>query len=102
MSHRPCCALGVCCYGEHQAEAMTEALGITPEAALVIAGTSKDTGYVLIPRALPEAVPNGDPERTAAFVETAAQRLEKLHRTVKTEMKAILVDLGHEVKDEQD
>lgn len=93
-----CCWTGVCCDPPRQGVTLANHLNIPLEAAQAVAGTSKDTGHVLIPRALPEAAPNGDPERVAAFVEAARQRLDRLHRMVRAEMKAILVDLGHEVE----
>jgi len=93
-----CCVLGVCCPPDRQAAALAEHLGVPLEAAQAIAGTTKGAGYLLIPRTLPEAMPNGDTKRDAAFAEAARQRLERLNRYAKAEMKAILIDLGHPVE----
>lgn len=97
-----CCWTGVCCDPPRQGLALAAHLNIPSEAAQAVAGISKDTGHVLVPRALPPVVFSpGNEERAAAFAEAAGQRLEKLHRTVKAEMRAILLDLGHEVEEEK-
>ncbi len=93
-----CCYYGVCCPPGKQGVALADHLSIPLEAAQAVAGTSKDTGHILIPRALPAAANDKPDDGDSAFREAAKHRLEKLHRTVKAEMKAILVDLGHEVE----
>ncbi len=99
-----CCYYGVCCPPGRQATAMAEALGIPLDAAQAVAGTSKGTGHVLVPRALPPvaAGENEDRERVAAFRAAAQQRLDRLHRQVKAEMKAILIDLGYGTDEAED
>lgn len=79
--------------------ALASALEIPLDAAQKIAGKEPGEGYLLVPRSLPATVTSDDPERDAAFAQAAAARLERLNKLVKTEMKAILTDLGHETQE---
>lgn len=99
MPGGPCCWTGVCCDPPRQAVALANHLNIPLEAAQAVAGTSKEGGHVLIPRTLHRGpVAPGEEERANAFADAAQQRLERLHRLVQSEMRAIFIDLGHSVE----
>lgn len=85
-----CCYYGVCCPPERQAMALANHLAIPLDAARKVA-----EGFLLVPRSIeagPEAVLEG-------HVTSAQERLAKLHRYVKGELRAILIDLGHAVEE---
>lgn len=81
-----CCYYGVCCPPEAQAAALAEHEGIELDAATKIVN-----GYQLVPR----SIEPGPDQVSEEHVRSAKQRLEKLHRRVQTEMRSILLDMGH-------
>jgi hypothetical protein len=93
-----CCWTGVCCDPPRQGVALASHLNIPLEAAQAVAGMAKGEGHVLIPRALPAPMKTTLDDGDLAFREAAEHRLERLHRLVQTEMKAIFIELGHDVE----
>lgn len=98
-----CCILGVCCPPDKQGRALAEHLADgEPEADG--AGSYTDIArrlveeFQLVPKSL-EPNPDARPLASAAHVGSGKARLEKLHRHVQGELKAILIDLGHPVEE---
>lgn len=86
----PCCRIELCCDPPTAAAALAAHEEIPLDAAVKVLA-----GYQLVPKTLepgPEAVSD-------EHVRSAKQRLEKLHRRITTELKSILLDLGHSGKD---
>lgn len=87
-----CCRIRLCCPDEAAAADLAAHEQIPLEAAVKI-----HAGYQLVPRSIeagPEAVLEG-------HVTSAQERLSKLLRYARAELRAILMmDAGHEVKEE--
>lgn len=81
-----CCRIELCCDPPAAAAALAEHEGIEAAAATKILA-----GYQLVPRSIepgPEAV-------SEEHVRSAKQRLERLLRRNQTELRSILLDMGH-------
>lgn len=81
-----CCYYGVCCPPEAQATALAEHEKIDVTAAVMITAN-----YRLVPK----SIEPGPDHLSEEHVRSAKQRLEKLHRRIHTELKGILLDMGH-------
>ncbi len=84
-----CCVIGTCCPPGAQAAALAAHEEIPPDAAVKIVA-----GYQLVPR----TIETGPEPVTEEHVRSAKQRLERLHRRAVTELKSILLDMGHSEK----
>jgi|GEM_PF-6301320 len=81
-----CCRIQLCCGPPAAAADLAAHEGIAVDAAAKILD-----GYQLVPR----SIEPGPEATTQEHVWSARHRLEKLHRRVQTELKGILLDMGH-------
>lgn len=81
-----CCRIFLCCDPPLAAKDLADHEEIPLAAALKIGA-----GYQLVPK----SIESGPGPATTHQIESATKRLAKLHRHVKGELTAILIDLGH-------
>lgn len=84
-----CCRIRLCCPDGKAAADLAAHESIPVEAAAKIIA-----GYQLVPLTLE---PDPGDTTAPAHVKSAQDRLAKLHRHVRGELRAILIDLGHPV-----
>jgi len=97
-----CCIIGVCCPPSRAKAALADLLKNESGASSTIevgkAASLIIDGYQLVPRTIEPGPGVAGP--LDAGPEPARLRLEKLHRYVRAELRAILIDLGHQADKE--